>query len=406
VSWYFWPSRGCRLDRSEKYCRGQTIKLEITAKLEEAEKLANAGASIRELATDFESLGNNCELGIVQRSFGAEPLGLLRWAGINHIDILINALNGHFQGLGEPENVAYETLAGWDHPTPIDKRYGFYFHTDLDASKALGQPEELRKIAELEGRRLKFLAGKLFNLLQTGEKILVYRQKQGPDPAQIERLFKAVRVYGRNTLLVVIEDPSRDPGSIEIKKDGLILAYIGCLSNSNPPQIDFDTWRRIIVETHEAWKNSFIALPGKSSYFPPLKRAMQALDFLGEPDLRRRVIDCLIPVYANAVFDFNWYISKYADVAAAVAEGLIAKEHFCRHGYFENRLPAQLAVDDAWYLENYRAVGEAIKQRRVLSPSDHYNRIGYFEGLAPSGLVYPQVQIWNEIIGMRTRDGG
>src|SRR5436305_104536 len=36
--------------------------------------------SFHDLATRFESLGDNCEFGILQRLEGAEPLGLLRWA--------------------------------------------------------------------------------------------------------------------------------------------------------------------------------------------------------------------------------------------------------------------------------------------------------------------------------------
>ena len=33
----------------------------------------------------FESIGSDCEFGAVQRRYGAEPLGLLRW---NDVDIL------------------------------------------------------------------------------------------------------------------------------------------------------------------------------------------------------------------------------------------------------------------------------------------------------------------------------
>ena len=32
------------------------------------------------LLNSFESLGDNCEFGFVQRKFGTEPAGLLRWA--------------------------------------------------------------------------------------------------------------------------------------------------------------------------------------------------------------------------------------------------------------------------------------------------------------------------------------
>jgi len=359
--------------------------------------------SIRELVTDFESLGNNCEFGIVQRFFGAEPLSLLRWAGIDRIEMLINALHGRFRGLGEVENVAYELPAGWDHPAAIDRRYGFYFHTDLDASGVLQQPDELLKLKTLEGRRLKFLAAKLFVLLQTGEKVLVYLQKNAAARSEIDRLFDAIRDYGRNTLLVVIEDPSRDAGSVEVRKDGLIEAYVPHLSNSNPPRIDFEAWQRIIAEAHEIWSVARKQLSARAVYLPPFQRAMTALGFIGDAELRMRVLDPLVRQYASSIFDFSWYIGKYPDIRAALAEGLIAQEHFWRHGYYEDRLPAPFVVDEDWYLKTYGDVTALVEQGAVGSASDHYQRSGYFEGKAPNSRVYPFAQMWNEVFEINLR---
>ena len=36
---------------------------------------------LNEMLLEFESLGDNCEFGLVQRHFGAEPISLLRFAG-------------------------------------------------------------------------------------------------------------------------------------------------------------------------------------------------------------------------------------------------------------------------------------------------------------------------------------
>ena len=212
---------------------------------------------MRELVNDFESLGDNCELGLVQRFYGAEPLALFRWVGINRLDQLIDALNARFAGLGEPGHVFHEMLPGWDHHAAIDTKYGFYFHTTLDPSAVLDRPDEVTKLAAIEGRRLKFLAGHLLNAMETGEKILVYRQKRALDEAEIQRLFDAVSRIGRNTLLVVIEDELRPPGSVEDKGNGLILAYVSRLSNENPPQVDLDAWRKILTDVHSLWCRKF-----------------------------------------------------------------------------------------------------------------------------------------------------
>ncbi len=212
--------------------------------------------SMQELVGDFESLGDNCEFGIVQRSYGAEPWALFRWVGINHIDQLIIALNARFEGLGDPEYVAHEMLPGWDHYAAMDRKYGFYFHTTLDPSKVSDQPDAIRRIAAIEGDRLKFLAGHLLSSMESGKKILVYRQKRAPQEVEVRRLFDAINRIGRNTLLLVIEDDRRPPGSIEDKGNGLILAYVGKLSNENPPQVDFDAWQKILITTHSLWVRS------------------------------------------------------------------------------------------------------------------------------------------------------
>ena len=60
--------------------------------------------SDRNLALQFESLGDNCELGLVQRRAGVEPLGLLRFAGAP-LRRLITALDARFEGIDDPEAI-------------------------------------------------------------------------------------------------------------------------------------------------------------------------------------------------------------------------------------------------------------------------------------------------------------
>jgi tetratricopeptide (TPR) repeat protein len=60
----------------------------------------------RDILMCFESLGGThqgCEFGNVQRHYGAEPLGLLRWAEMTP-DNLMAALECGFEGVGDPEN--------------------------------------------------------------------------------------------------------------------------------------------------------------------------------------------------------------------------------------------------------------------------------------------------------------
>src|SRR5262249_55713402 len=98
---------------------------------EAAQSAANTPdrAAAQALMTRFEALGNNCTFGAVQRYFGAEPLGLLRFAGAP-IRKLISALDARFAGLGDPENTILEVR---QHPRPefwvADRRFDFSMHT-------------------------------------------------------------------------------------------------------------------------------------------------------------------------------------------------------------------------------------------------------------------------------------
>jgi len=71
----------------------------------------------------FQSLGDNCEFGLVQRRGGAEPLELLRFAGIFlpieiRLEKLAAALERKFDGLGEAETMTVY-LAGEPWPPRV-----------------------------------------------------------------------------------------------------------------------------------------------------------------------------------------------------------------------------------------------------------------------------------------------
>jgi hypothetical protein len=57
-----------------------------------------------QMITAFESLGDNCEFGLVQRRMGAEPLGLLRFSYVE-LPLLVRGLRCGFEGLGDPNTV-------------------------------------------------------------------------------------------------------------------------------------------------------------------------------------------------------------------------------------------------------------------------------------------------------------
>jgi hypothetical protein len=83
--------------------------------------------------------------------------------------------------------------------------------------------------------------------------------------------------------------------------------------------------------------------------------------------------------------DEAWYLQTYADVREALTANKIrsAKDHFVTHGYFEGRLPYKIVVDSKYYLDHNPDVAEAIHQGHIKSAQQHYDADGIHEGRLP-----------------------
>lgn len=222
---------------------------------------ADPREATRELVMQFESLGGRglgCEFGMFQREFGAEPLGLLRWADMPY-EGLISVLESRFEGVGAVEHT--EVFVNRENSRPeyctVDRR-GFMF------MRAFVYEDEM-PLARMEKqalRRLSFLREKLIGDLETGGKIFVYRlTDRNLTTDELERLHRAVRSYGDNTLLYVrYEDPEHPNGTVEVTSPGLMLGYMdrfkmgpdGQLSASPPSA----SWLAICKNAHTLWSSA------------------------------------------------------------------------------------------------------------------------------------------------------
>jgi tetratricopeptide (TPR) repeat protein len=199
----------------------------------------------QDLLLSFEGLGDNCEFGNVQRHFGAEPLGLLRWAGISPHD-LIRGLETRFAGYGDPQ-----TTKVWiSEPAPgyaggeyyiRDVEHGFYMHCFVSVRDV---KEE--KFLQQTCRRMNFLREKLLSDLASGDKIFVYKRRDGT-PLTEDELFAlnaGVRSYGPSTLLCVhLADETHPNGLVDQVREGLLLGYIDRLcETANGTLIAYESW--------------------------------------------------------------------------------------------------------------------------------------------------------------------
>jgi tetratricopeptide (TPR) repeat protein len=200
------------------------------------------------LMLSFESLGERCDFGAVQRHFGVEPLGLLRFAWAP-FDSLIAALEDRFAAIGTVEDIEFGRYR--DETILRMKKYGLMFHTFIEGMHD-APAEKQQAFHEQQRRRLAFLKNKLVGDLEDPQKIFVYSTDDAASDDDARRLFRALRAYGRNSLLYVRPVMDKRPeGLVEALEDGHFAGYFPGLndfvSGNNPP---LELWRRLCLQTH------------------------------------------------------------------------------------------------------------------------------------------------------------
>ncbi len=163
-------------------------------------------ADVRRLMLGFESLGETCEFAVVQRRYGAEPAGLLRWNDVTY-DGLIAALGARFAGLGEPAETQLVIAPDGDLLVE-DRRWGLALHTRFEGD------EDREALLARVCRDTGALKDKLLAELAAGEKIFVYRSS-GLDGDRLEALHRALRVHGPVRLLAIQPAAPTAPTSIQ-----------------------------------------------------------------------------------------------------------------------------------------------------------------------------------------------
>ena len=137
------------------------------------------GHAMRALVEDFDSLGSNCELGMVQRHYGAEPLGLFRFS-YTPLDGLLAMLEGDLDPARFAERVSLVLNPGTREYELVDREHGFEWHSWQYEGQA--DPVVLERQEKV---RLPYLVRRFQEMLEDGEKILVLRDEEGPtDPAR------------------------------------------------------------------------------------------------------------------------------------------------------------------------------------------------------------------------------
>lgn len=207
-----------------------------------------AEISDRDLVLQFESLGDNCELGLVQRALGTEPLGLFRFAGAPLAHFL-RGLNARFEDIAAPKHVRIQAEHG-EYMVKLTK-YDYIYHAFI--AEGAVDPKALQR---QQTKVVQFLADKFMADLAAPEKILVFRQNEPLLAADLVDLRQALGRYGGNPTLLWIQEArhGHPPGSVDIIDQTLMTGYVSRLAlRESVPDFDLASWLSVLRRAWSMW---------------------------------------------------------------------------------------------------------------------------------------------------------
>lgn len=190
----------------------------------------------------FAGLGDDCELGLVQREFGAEPLDLLRWAGTD-IARMVLGLCRRFEGLGDP---ARTELSYREDVGEYRLRDPLYFGMHTWSFGRLADPGEEEAMRLAGAARLRLMRRKLLADIEGGRRIMVFTSRRHAlQKDAFLALHAALRGIGPAPLLCVALAPAPGmAGRVEHAGDGLYLGYIDQFRSAETLP-SYGTWRQL-----------------------------------------------------------------------------------------------------------------------------------------------------------------
>ena len=201
-----------------------------------------AGAEDAALFERFIALGDDCELGLVQREFGAEPMDLLRWAGTDIARVVLG-LCRRFEGLGDPARTVLELDEASGEYRLRDPRYLGMHTWDFGRLADTAEEEGMRLAG---AARLRLMRRKLLADIERGQRILVFAsRKHALQREAFVALHEAVRGIGPAPLLCVAPAPAPEMvGRVERHGNGLYLGWIDQFRGAEAG-FSYGTWRRL-----------------------------------------------------------------------------------------------------------------------------------------------------------------
>lgn len=197
----------------------------------------------------FVSMGEDCEFGLMQRHYGLEPLGLLRWASVKP-EKLAALLDDGISAIGVPANTRLTISESQGVYYLAMPQYDLAFNTMFKAHTV----DEAVFIVE-QNKRTKFLARQIVDQFEDGEKIFVFKQNGHVNKSAAIDLWTAIQKYGDSKLLYVAEAADdKDIGSIDVINPRLMIGALrGLGAGAEGWKIPYDAWLRICEKAAEGF---------------------------------------------------------------------------------------------------------------------------------------------------------
>lgn len=233
-------------------------------------KAAGLPRNVQDLVRCFESLGDNCEFGLVQRFAGIEPPGLFRF-NLTKLAPLIAGLMQRFSDLAVPSQVQVEWTAGeWIVRESV---YGFGYHT-FNHDRSLDQ----NRLEREQGRWMRYMADKFLEQLALADRIFVRKGDPPSCEPEIRALHAAMRTFGNAILLWVCQaDSDHAAGEVEWLDPGLMRGWLRAFAPyDDAMDVDPIGWLQLC---RRAWALAYL---GDADKYPrDVEIGPGALDFGG-----------------------------------------------------------------------------------------------------------------------------
>jgi hypothetical protein len=202
------------------------------------------------LIAPFESIGENCEFGFVQRALGHDVSSLLRWTFLDSTAATLSGISTSFADVFQFDNL--EPAA--EGTMVRDRIHGIAFHSAMRAERngsdwAFVAPEsERRTIYAEEAKKFLYLREKFESSISGADRIYVAKRGTGLTSAEAEALSEAIGARGGNVLLYVTEASEGDhPGTARLINNRLAHGIVERFApHTQTDDILLESWEAVL----------------------------------------------------------------------------------------------------------------------------------------------------------------